>query len=124
MNAGLMVNVLNGRGLSALFHPRLPFTYKVGNFAVDGYWGPSANTISFTWDSPVPLQRPWIRLGGTTNYVGSYEFKADANVPNRFHLTGERGISLIDPRNGDVYYYGEGKDLIAGTTLIVWDIRG
>lgn len=125
MQAGLFVNVKNGTGLGTLFHPTLPFSYIIGTFNVSGEWGPNVNSFSATFEAPFPLNKPWFTLKATIAYnVGSYYVEKVAGTVKTYKVTGERYISLIDPRNGYTYWLNPDKPLLAGATILIGDIRG
>lgn len=125
MPAGLMVRVKNGTGLGSLFHPTLPFSYIVGTIDITGNWGPNVHSFSATFEAPFPLNKPWFTLKATTAYnVGSYYVEKVAGTVKTYKVTGERYITLIDPRNGYTYWLNPDQPLLAGARITIGDIRG
>ncbi|HHX4894660.1 TPA: hypothetical protein ACVB8O_002140 [Acinetobacter baumannii] len=124
MPQGLMVNVQNGSGLASLFHPTLPFSYFVGNVNLSGTWGPNVHKLDTTFEAPFELNKPWFILSGSTYNVGSYYIEKVAGTTKTYRITAERYISLIDPRNGYVYWLNPDKPLIENATIKIGDIRG
>lgn len=124
MPTGLMVNVMGGSGLGSLFHPTLPFSYILGSFPLAGYWGPGVNSLETYWEAPQVLNKPWFTLAGTESTLGNYYFEKVAGTAKTYKIVGNRYISLIDPRNGYVYYLYPERALLSEAVITVGDIRG
>lgn len=124
MPQGLMVNVQNGSGLASLFHPTLPFSYKVGTVEIPGYWGPNVHSFSATFEAPFVLNKPWFSLGGYDYVLGSFYVEKVAGTTKTYKVTGERYIHFIDPRNGYIAYLNPDKPLLSQAFVSIGDIRG
>lgn len=124
MPAGLMVRVKNGTGLNALFHPTLPFSYIVGSVSLIGNFGPNVHSFSVTFESPIPLLKPWFTMKSKEGRVGSYYVEKVAGTVKTYKITGERYIQFIDPRNGYVSYYQPDQPLSVDPVVEIGDIRG
>lgn len=124
MAHGLMVRVKNGSGLNALFHPTLPFSYIVGTVALKGNFGANVHTASTTFEAPFPLIKPYFSLEMSENRAGSYLIEKVAGTEKTYKITIDRHIQLIDPRNGNVYYYEPDKPLLVNPRVVIGDIRG
>lgn len=124
MPAGLEVYVRNGTGLGSLFHPTLPFSYIVGDVNLSGYWGPNVHSFSTTFEAPIPLIKPWFNLSSTKNNLGNYIVEKVAGTEKTYRISGERYISLIDPRTGTIFYLNPDQPLLSGGVVTIGDIRG
>ena len=124
MPQGLMVRVRNGTGLNALFHPTLPFSYIVDSVPLQGNFGANVHTTSTTFEAPFPLYKPYFLLDGQETRVGSYYVEKVAGTEKTYKISIDRYISLIDPRNGAVYYYEPNQPLIVNPSVTIGDIRG